>query len=446
MRVLVVDDESAFAGPLAQRLSLRGMDARTARDAREALSILQAWPAELVFLDVGLPGMDGVALLKLLREQYAQTDVVMLSGSADMGKAVQAMRRGALNWLSKPADIEQVLEECRKARERAAARQEAARLAEAARWRSLGRVAEGVAHEVNNPLNIMMQAAGLIRDCLDEPEAQALADVDEMREAVNTIRAQSLRVREITRKLLMVGHGLDARTGPLDVAAVIDESLDLLRHRIEAAGLRCQVDLSGAYVFPGHEAAAQETAAPGALEEAAAEAAEEAGSAAPRPWGSAPELRQIFLHLFENALDAMPHGGLVQVSARLRRDGQGRSWYDLLVADSGPGIEPDILPHIFEPFFSSRALQGGFGCHDQYHDSHTSGSAMRPGTAVQSHMGRYAGLGLAVARSLAHARGGELSAANSQQGGAVFCLSLPLAQAPAASGQAAGDRSPDGGL
>ncbi|GAB1254232.1 hybrid sensor histidine kinase/response regulator [Desulfovibrio falkowii] len=446
MRVLVVDDESAFAGPLAQRLSLRGMDARTARDAREALSILQAWPAELVFLDVGLPGMDGVALLKLLREQYAQTDVVMLSGSADMGKAVQAMRRGALNWLSKPADIEQVLEECRKARERAAARQEAARLAEAARWRSLGRVAEGVAHEVNNPLNIMMQAAGLIRDCLDEPEAQALADVDEMREAVNTIRAQSLRVREITRKLLMVGHGLDARTGPLDVAAVIDESLDLLRHRIEAAGLRCQVDLSGAYVFPGHEAAAQETAAPGALGEAAAEAAEEAGSAAPRPWGSAPELRQIFLHLFENALDAMPHGGLVQVSARLRRDGQGRSWYDLLVADSGPGIEPDILPHIFEPFFSSRALQGGFGCHDQYHDSHTSGSAMRPGTAVQSHMGRYAGLGLAVARSLAHARGGELSAANSQQGGAVFCLSLPLAQAPAASGQAAGDRSPDGGL
>lgn len=446
MRVLVVDDESAFAGPLAQRLSLRGMDARTARDAREALSILQAWPAELVFLDVGLPGMDGVALLKLLREQYAQTDVVMLSGSADMGKAVQAMRRGALNWLSKPADIEQVLEECRKARERAAARQEAARLAEAARWRSLGRVAEGVAHEVNNPLNIMMQAAGLIRDCLDEPEAQALADVDEMREAVNTIRAQSLRVREITRKLLMVGHGLDARTGPLDVAAVIDESLDLLRNRIEAAGLRCQVDLSGAYVFPGHEAAAQETAAPGALGEAAAEAAEEAGSAAPRPWGSAPELRQIFLHLFENALDAMPHGGLVQVSARLRRDGQGRSWYDLLVADSGPGIEPDILPHIFEPFFSSRALQGGFGCHDQYHDSHTSGSAMRPGTAVQSHMGRYAGLGLAVARSLAHARGGELSAANSQQGGAVFCLSLPLAQAPAASGQAAGDRSPDGGL
>ena len=428
MRVLIVDDESAFAGPLAQRLSLRGMETRTAHDAGEALMVLHDWPAELVFLDVGLPGMDGVALLKIMREKHPQTDVVMLSGAADMGKAVQAMRRGAFNWLSKPVDLEQVLEECRKAQKRSAVRQEAARLAEAARWRSLGRVAEGVAHEVNNPLNIVVQAAGLIKDCLEEPEAQALPDIDELREAVNTIRTQSLRVREITRKLLMVGHGLDARTGPLDVAAIIGEVTDLLRHRIDATGLQCVVDLSGARL-PEEQRLADDLTVEDEL----------------RPWGSAPELRQIFLHLFENALDAMPHGGVVRVTAKVRRDGQGRSWYDLLVADTGPGIAPDIMPHIFEPFFSSRALQSGCGSHDQYHDS-PSGSAMRPGSAAQSHMGRYAGLGLAVARSLAHARGGELSAANSQEGGAVFCLSLPLAQMPSATGQAAGDRSPGGGL
>lgn len=75
-------------------------------------------------------------------------------------------------------------------------------------------MAEGVAHEVNNPLNIIVQAAGLVRDCLDAPEAAALPEVDEAREAVALIRTQSLRVREITRKLLMVGHGLDPRTAP----------------------------------------------------------------------------------------------------------------------------------------------------------------------------------------------------------------------------------------
>ena len=392
MRVLVVDDEPAFSEPLAERLALRGYETATAQDADAALAELARGPRDLIFLDVGLPGMDGVDLLKILREHYPQTDVVMLSGAGDMGKAVQAMRRGALNWLSKPVGMDGILAECRKAAERAGARQEAARLAEAARWRSLGRVAEGVAHEVNNPLNIMVQAAGLIRDCLEEPEAETLPDIGEVREAVDTIRTQSLRVREITRKLLMVGHGLDPRVGALDVAADVAHVLRLLHERMESAHVRCDVRVPQ-------------------------------GEGAPRPLGSAPELQQICLHLLENALDALSDtesaaraaerpGGLIILTASTRRDAQGQDWYDLVVRDNGPGIAPDIMPHIFEPFFSTRALQSPVA-------AHASGGKT---------LGRYVGLGLAVARSLAHARGGELTAANAADGGAEFCLSLPLAE------------------
>ena len=406
MRVLVVDDEPAFSEPLAERLALRGYDTATAQDADAALAELARSPRDLIFLDVGLPGMDGVDLLKILRERYPQTDVVMLSGAGDMGKAVQAMRRGALNWLSKPVGMDGILAECRKAAERAGARQEAARLAEAARWRSFGRVAEGVAHEVNNPLNIMVQAAGLIRDCLEEPEADALPDIDEVRDAVDTIRTQSLRVREITRKLLMVGHGLDPRLGALDVPAEVGQVLRLLAERMEGAQIRCDVQLPQ-------------------------------GPGAPRPLGSAPELQQICLHLLENALDALSdvdaapalgategvpaRTGIVTVAASTRRDAQGRDWYDLVVRDNGPGIAPDIMPHIFEPFFSTRALQSPVAAH----------------AAGGKTLGRYVGLGLAVARSLAHARGGELVAANRPQGGAEFCLSLPLAEGQCALPEAA---------
>lgn len=392
MRVLVVDDEPAFSEPLAERLALRGYETATAQDADTALAELARGPRDLIFLDVGLPGMDGVDLLKILREHYPQTDVVMLSGAGDMSKAVQAMRRGALNWLSKPVGMDGILAECRKAAERAGARQEAARLAEAARWRSLGRVAEGVAHEVNNPLNIMVQAAGLIRDCLEEPEAEALPDIGEVREAVDTIRTQSLRVREITRKLLMVGHGLDPRVGALDVAADVAQVLRLLHERMESSHVRCDIAVPQ-------------------------------GEGAPRPLGSAPELQQICLHLLENALDALSDtepasgsaerpGGLITLTASTRRDAQGQDWYDLVVRDNGPGIAPDIMPHIFEPFFSTRALQSPVAGHAS--DGKT--------------LGRYVGLGLAVARSLAHARGGELTAANAADGGAEFCLSLPLAE------------------
>ena len=95
MRVLLVDDEAAFARPLAERLELRGMETGVALDAEAALVMLAEGEWDLVFLDVGLPGMDGVTLLKILRERYPDLDVVMLSGAADMGRAVQAMRRGA---------------------------------------------------------------------------------------------------------------------------------------------------------------------------------------------------------------------------------------------------------------------------------------------------------------------------------------------------------------
>ena len=67
MRVLVVDDEPAFSEPLAERLALRGYETATAQDADTALAELARGPRDLIFLDVGLPGMDGVDLLKILR-------------------------------------------------------------------------------------------------------------------------------------------------------------------------------------------------------------------------------------------------------------------------------------------------------------------------------------------------------------------------------------------
>ena len=329
MRVLIVDDEQAFAEPLAQRLELRGIEAAVAGDAETALGMLSRQEWDLVFLDVCLPGMDGVSLLKLLQEHEPRPDVVMLSGATEMSQAVKAMRRGALNWLAKPVSLDAVLEECRKARERAESRRQARRLAEEARLRSLGRIAEGVAHEVNNPLNIIVQAAGLMGDSLDSPEAEALPDIEDLRESLKAIVTQSMRVREITRKLLMAGVGLDPRSAPMDVQAVVSRVLTLLQGRMDSLKVTCRLH------FPP-----------------------EWGEDAPRPLGSALELEQICLHLVENALDAMPEGGTLDIGARLLpADDDGTTWYELSVADSGTGIADDIMPHIFEPFFTSAAAR-----------------------------------------------------------------------------------------
>ena len=168
---------------------------------------------------------------------------------------------------------------CWKNAARAESRRQARRLAEEARLRSLGRIAEGVAHEVNNPLNIIVQAAGLMGDSLDSPEAEALPDIEDLRESLKAIVTQSMRVREITRKLLMAGVGLDPRSAPMDVQAVVSRVLTLLQGRMDSLKVTCRLH------FPP-----------------------EWGEDAPRPLGSALELEQICLHLVENALDAMPEG------------------------------------------------------------------------------------------------------------------------------------------
>ncbi len=376
MRVLIVDDEQAFAEPLAQRLELRGIEAAVAGDAETALGMLSRQEWDLVFLDVCLPGMDGVSLLKLLQEHEPRPDVVMLSGATEMSQAVKAMRRGALNWLAKPVSLDAVLEECRKARERAESRRQARRLAEEARLRSLGRIAEGVAHEVNNPLNIIVQAAGLMGDSLDSPEAEALPDIEDLRESLKAIVTQSMRVREITRKLLMAGVGLDPRSAPMDVQAVVSRVLTLLQGRMDSLKVTCRLH------FPP-----------------------EWGEDAPRPLGSALELEQICLHLVENALDAMPEGGTLDIGARLLpADDDGTTWYELSVADSGTGIADDIMPHIFEPFFTTHRQAG-----------------------------RAAGLGLSVATGLAHGRGARSRRPTVPKAGpcSACCCPCPSARAGA---------------
>jgi two-component system NtrC family sensor kinase len=381
MHVLIVDDEQAFAAALAERLSLRGLKAQAVNTAEQAWASLATALPDIVFLDVHLAESDGMSLLQRIRQRYPTLDVIMLTGIIDMQTALRAMRYGAKNWLPKPVSVNTLLEECTKAAERHRQRAREQRLAELDRLRSLGRIAEGVAHEVNNPVNIIMQAAGLIEDMLESPACRALPEHRAMAQAVATMSRQSLRVRELTHSLLMVGLGLDPRTQPVDVPEVLRQTLALIADR----AAKQQVDIVQA-IDP----------------------------ALPRPLWANAELQQVARNLLENALDALPQGGTVRITARLcacpatsteaeetEAENQaqpahdGVHSYELTFSDTGSGIAPEQLPHIFEPFYTTRE-------HGQ-------------------------GLGLAVCRSLVQGCGGSIQAQSRVGKGSHFCLRLPLA-------------------
>ena len=105
MRILVVDDDPSVAAIVAEAIRARGDAALVALDGAEALNILETTPVDGVFLDLVMPGLDGIATLARIRTRHPALQVVILSGHADEDQAREALSLGAIDVLKKPAAL-----------------------------------------------------------------------------------------------------------------------------------------------------------------------------------------------------------------------------------------------------------------------------------------------------------------------------------------------------
>ena len=116
-QILVVDDETTIRTGIAQVLERQDLEVATAADGREALEILSARPVGIVLLDIKLLDMDGVELLKIIRREYPETEVVMITGYPTIQGAVECIKLGALDYLVKPFRVDELEILVEKARE-----------------------------------------------------------------------------------------------------------------------------------------------------------------------------------------------------------------------------------------------------------------------------------------------------------------------------------------
>jgi C4-dicarboxylate-specific signal transduction histidine kinase len=250
------------------------------------------------------------------------------------------------------------LQRQRNARRRA---EELLRLGQVARLNTLGELAAGMAHELNQPLTAVLANTQAAQRLLDEdPPELATA-----RNAMLQAAAQARRAAEVVGRLRHAVERPDSSGQREPVAAV-----EAVRRALYLLEPECQ----RREVAPTLDAAQAVTvlADPVALD-------------------------QIVHNLILNALQALEQMPAAQRRLTLTVSAQDQRG-EITVADSGPGIPPDVLPRLFEPFFSTR--KGGLG------------------------------LGLSLCETLANGMGGTLGAANGSHGGAVFRLQLPLAEGP----------------
>src|SRR5690349_4076485 len=106
-RVLLVDDDEAICGLVSKYLQHHGHAGEVIRDGREMDRMLQS-PFDVVLLDMGLPGVDGLALLDRLAREHKELAVVMMTAAVGVDNTVDAMRRGAFDYLTKPLDLQRL--------------------------------------------------------------------------------------------------------------------------------------------------------------------------------------------------------------------------------------------------------------------------------------------------------------------------------------------------
>jgi DNA-binding response OmpR family regulator len=110
IRVLVVDDEEDFLQALVMRLELRGMSVQGVMRGREALDLLDETSFDVVVLDIKMPGMDGIEVLREIRQRHPDTAVLVLTGHASQELSAEGRSLGAFDYLIKPIKLEAIVE------------------------------------------------------------------------------------------------------------------------------------------------------------------------------------------------------------------------------------------------------------------------------------------------------------------------------------------------
>lgn len=195
---------------------------------------------------------------------------------------------------------------------------------EAGKLASVGELAAGIAHEINNPVAVMLEEAGWMQDLIADAGPGSIPMVDEFERSLSQIKAQGVRCKQITHKLLSFARKTDPVPKRVNINDITREAISLCEQRVR----------SGSVKIHGHFA-----------------------EGLPPIRVSPSEAQQIFINLINNAIDAIePKGGILKISTRREGD-----FIVADVADNGPGIPSYVLPRVFDPFFTTKPVGKGTG-------------------------------------------------------------------------------------
>jgi len=374
LSLLLVDDEEGIRKVLSLVLRDAGWEVRTASSAEEALSLFRQERMPIVLTDIKMPGMDGLQLLRLLKEFEPATEVVLMTGHGDLDLAIQGIKLDAADFVTKPIRDDALDIALARARERWSMRrairehtehlerlveEKTRELLAAERLATIGQTVAGLSHSIKNMASGLEGSLFLLRQGLDNDQESYREEGWEMLEA--NVR----RLKNLSMDMLRFARPEALKLELADPVTPAIEVVDLLTSQAEELGI--ELLLQGPRTLP---------MVPIDVE----------------------AVHRCLLDLVGNALDAcvsagygltMP-GGCVTV-----RVGISPKSLIYQVLDNGCGIAEEIKPNLFSAFFSTKGEKGS-------------------------------GLGLVAVRKTVQAHGGSIDVQSSKGRGSEFTIIIPV--------------------
>jgi len=370
--LLLVDDEPGILKVLGISLADRGFRVLTARSGEDALRVFHDARPDIVLTDIKMPGMDGIALLKAIKQENPNTEVIMITGHGDMDLAVQSLKHDASDFITKPIHDDALDIALRRALEKLSYKkklreytenlerlveEKTRKLVEAERLAAVGQTVAGLAHAIKNI------TAGLTGGMYVLEKGIELDNRTYLAQGWQMIKGNVRKVKGVAGDLLNYAKEREPEYQLCDPDRPAGEVCELMAFQASEAGVSLKADLAGNL---------------------------------PRAWFDPEGIHRVLLNLVSNAVDACTDISCVSRACEVVvRTSKPEGWaVEYQVSDNGCGMSEETQRKVFQTFFSTKGSKG-------------------------------TGLGLMIAKKIVEEHGGAILFSSEPGEGTRFTVRLP---------------------